>query len=70
MDTSLHKSDFVNVNDIKIPVLWFAAISTPIRPAYFTDEQRKPPMISITINGCHTSKARSNNLHRMFHKQK
>jgi len=27
--------------NIKVPVLWFAAISTPVRPVYFTDEQRK-----------------------------
>ena len=27
--------------NIKVPVLWFAAITNPIRPGYFTDEQRQ-----------------------------
>ena len=27
--------------NIQVPVLWFSAITNPMRPAYFTDEQRK-----------------------------
>ncbi|MEP6895293.1 MAG: alpha/beta hydrolase [Chloroflexota bacterium] len=27
--------------NIKVPVLWFSAITNPMRPSYFTDEQRK-----------------------------